>query len=48
MVSVGDHFFFFLTLMNYDLNMYSQIPYELLQDCGYRQNVFFCKIALLW
>jgi hypothetical protein len=24
--------------MNYDLNMYSQIPYKPLQDCDYKQK----------
>ncbi len=28
--------FFFLTLMNCDLNVYNHIPYKPLQDCDYR------------
>jgi hypothetical protein len=30
--------FFFVTLMNCDLNVYSHIPCKPLQDCDYRQN----------
>jgi len=33
----GDHFFC-VTLMNCDLNVYSHIPYKLLQDCDYSKN----------
>jgi hypothetical protein len=33
--TLGDHFFC-VTLMNCDLNVYSHIPCELLQDCDYR------------
>jgi hypothetical protein len=31
-------FCFFLTMMNCDLNMYSQISYKPLQDCDYKQK----------
>jgi hypothetical protein len=33
-----DDHFFFLTLTNSDLNMYSYIPYKSLQDCDYKQK----------
>ncbi len=29
---------FVVTLMNFDLNMYSHIPYKPLQDCDYMQK----------
>jgi hypothetical protein len=29
---------FFVTLTNYDRNVYSRIPYKPLQDCDYRQK----------
>jgi hypothetical protein len=35
--ALGDHFFF-LTLINYDSNVYSHIPYKPLQDCDYKQK----------
>jgi hypothetical protein len=31
--ALGDHFF--VTLTNFDLNMYSHIPHKPLQDCDY-------------
>jgi hypothetical protein len=34
---------FFVTVMNFDLNMYRHIPYKPLQDCDCRQNVFFTE-----
>jgi hypothetical protein len=29
--------------MNYDLNIYSHIPYKPLQDCDYMQKIIFIK-----
>jgi hypothetical protein len=45
--TLGDHFFF-VTLMNCDLNVYSHILYKPLQDCDCRQknlqnNLFMLK-----
>jgi len=38
--ALNDHFFF-VTLMNWDLNVYSHIPYEPLQGCECRQNKYY-------
>ncbi len=38
-------FFFFLTLMNYDSNVYSHIPYKLLQDCDYKKKKVSTKVV---
>jgi hypothetical protein len=35
---------FFLTLMNYDSNVYSHIPYKPLQDCDYKQKKVSTKV----
>ncbi len=37
--SLGDHFFFFVTLTNCDLNVSSNIPYKPLQVSDYRQKL---------
>jgi hypothetical protein len=44
--------FYFVTLMNYDLNMYHHIPYKLLQDYDYRKKkltkqLFYARINVL-
>jgi len=41
--ALGDHLFFLVTLMNYDLNVYSHIPYKPLQDCDYKKKKNFTK-----
>jgi hypothetical protein len=36
--TVGDYFFFLVTLTNCDINVYNHTRYSLLQDCDYRQK----------
>jgi hypothetical protein len=44
--TLGDHFFF-VTLTNCDLNVYSHIPYKPLQDCDYSSKKNFTKYPFM-